>query len=505
MKRTLSTVTLLALAGGAHAQTIDWANPTGGLWSEPGNWSPAGVPDAPGNTARLGLGVPYEVTLGAPGVGIGSLLVPNPDAVLRISGGATLGLSGPMDNTGRVLVEGGALHAAGDVTVSGTGGIWLSDGAMLTAAPGAKFVTELGSRLIGGGTILAPIELHGSLRAEDPATPLILTGAPKRIEGFIFAEDDCRVEIRDTEIDMTGGILTTYFGEVVCADVTIINGTFDIVLDARMTIVGDTTMSGTVTLGKLRVEPGARLTLRDAPQNAGQMIVNPDNASEAAEIRMENPHEFIYGIGQITLAGEGDRARIVGEPFITTASQRIGGVGLIAAPLTCFGQLLPGLGAEQTGTLRASAPIEMAHPGSILRCDIAAPGDADRLESTSTFVAGGSLLLDLAPGLTATDDWSAVVVHAEGGVSGRFFQVLGPISPDPRRVIRARYTPTEVIVGSACLADMNMSGSLDFFDVAEFVTLYNLRVRDADLAAPFNVWNFFDVAAFIDAYTAGCP
>lgn len=41
--------------------------------------------------------------------------------------------------------------------------------------------------------------------------------------------------------------------------------------------------------------------------------------------------------------------------------------------------------------------------------------------------------------------------------------------------------------------------------VAEFVTLYNLRVRDADLAPPLNVWNFFDVPAFIDAYTAGCP
>jgi hypothetical protein len=384
--------------------------------------------------------------------------------------------------------------------------IGLSGGALLTAAPGAGFVTELGSRLTGGGTILAPIDCRGSLRAEDPATPLILTGAPKRIDGFVFVEDDCRVELRDTEIDMTGGNLTTYFGEVVCADVTIINGTFDIVLDdARMTVVGDTTMSGTVTLGKLRVEPGARLRLRDFPQNAGQMIVNPDNDPQPAEIRIENPHEFIDGIGQITLAGEGDRARIVGEPFITTGSQRIAGVGLIAAPLTCFGQLVPGLGTQQTGTLRATAPIEMAANGSILRCDVEGQERADLLESTSTFAAGGSLLVELAPGLTAADDWSAVVVRAEGGLSGRFFQVLGPISPDPRRVIRARYTPTEVIVGSACLADMNMSGSLDFFDVAEFVTLYNLRVRDADLAPPLNVWNFFDVAAFIDAYTAGCP
>ena len=388
--------------------------------------------------------------------------------------------------------------------MSGSGGIWLSNGSVLTADPGARFVTEPGSRLVGGGTVLAPLEVRGSLRAEVPGDPLVLAGAPKQIAGFMFVEDDCTLELRDTQIDMTGGGLTTYFGDVVCDGVTIINGTFDIVLEGRMRITGDTTMSGTLTLGEISVEPGARLTLRDAPQNAGHLVVNPDNAAEPAEIRVENPHEFIYGIGQIPLAAEGDRSRIVGEPFIATGSQRIAGVGRIAAPLTCFGQLIPGVGT-QPGVLHASAPIEMAHPGSMVRINVAGPDNADRIESSSTFAAAGTLLVELPDGLTAADDWSATVVHATGGVTGRFFQVLGPLSPDPRRVVRTRYTPTEVVVGSACLADMDMSGALDFFDLAEFVTLYNLGLRDADLAAPFNVWNFFDVAAYIDAYTAGCP
>lgn len=49
------------------------------------------------------------------------------------------------------------------------------------------------------------------------------------------------------------------------------------------------------------------------------------------------------------------------------------------------------------------------------------------------------------------------------------------------------------------------SGSLDFFDLARFLTFYNESHPAADLAAPFGVRNFFDIAAYISRYAAGCP
>lgn len=47
-------------------------------------------------------------------------------------------------------------------------------------------------------------------------------------------------------------------------------------------------------------------------------------------------------------------------------------------------------------------------------------------------------------------------------------------------------------------------GTLDFFDIAAFISAYNAQHASADFD-PNGQFNFFDVAAFIDAYNAGCP
>ena len=48
-------------------------------------------------------------------------------------------------------------------------------------------------------------------------------------------------------------------------------------------------------------------------------------------------------------------------------------------------------------------------------------------------------------------------------------------------------------------------GSLDFSDVAAFLTAFGANDPAADLAAPFGQWDFSDVAAFLAAFGAGCP
>ncbi len=57
-----------------------------------------------------------------------------------------------------------------------------------------------------------------------------------------------------------------------------------------------------------------------------------------------------------------------------------------------------------------------------------------------------------------------------------------------------------------CPADLaEPFGSLNFFDLAAYLVLYNADDPAADLAAPFGVLNFFDLATYLDAFNAGCP
>jgi lysophospholipase L1-like esterase len=48
-------------------------------------------------------------------------------------------------------------------------------------------------------------------------------------------------------------------------------------------------------------------------------------------------------------------------------------------------------------------------------------------------------------------------------------------------------------------------GTLNFFDLAAYLTLFNAQSPDADLAEPAGVLNFFDLAAYLGAFNAGCP
>ncbi|MFK7884491.1 MAG: FG-GAP-like repeat-containing protein [Phycisphaerales bacterium] len=66
-------------------------------------------------------------------------------------------------------------------------------------------------------------------------------------------------------------------------------------------------------------------------------------------------------------------------------------------------------------------------------------------------------------------------------------------------VYRPRFAET-------CVADLaGPMGVLNFFDVAEYVSLFAAGDAAADLAEPFGTLNFFDVSAYIAAYNAGCP
>jgi len=56
----------------------------------------------------------------------------------------------------------------------------------------------------------------------------------------------------------------------------------------------------------------------------------------------------------------------------------------------------------------------------------------------------------------------------------------------------------------ACPADLNGDGALNFFDVSAFLSAFSAGDPIADFNGDGN-YNFFDVSAFLGAFAAGCP
>ncbi len=57
-----------------------------------------------------------------------------------------------------------------------------------------------------------------------------------------------------------------------------------------------------------------------------------------------------------------------------------------------------------------------------------------------------------------------------------------------------------------CPADLAAPfGTLNFFDIAAYIGLFNAGDPVADFAAPFGALNFFDIVEYINQFNAGCP
>ena len=80
---------------------------------------------------------------------------------------------------------------------------------------------------------------------------------------------------------------------------------------------------------------------------------------------------------------------------------------------------------------------------------------------------------------------------------------LPDVSP---MVMRVESNPDSLRVVVTCEADLaEPYGTLNFFDISTFISLFVSGDPGADFAAPFGTLNFFDVSAFINTFSSGCP
>lgn len=68
------------------------------------------------------------------------------------------------------------------------------------------------------------------------------------------------------------------------------------------------------------------------------------------------------------------------------------------------------------------------------------------------------------------------------------------------------FGPSSTVMDGCNLADLaEPFGELNFFDVSAFLSAFSAQDSAADLAEPQGVFNFFDVSAFLSLYGSGCP
>lgn len=134
-------------------------------------------------------------------------------------------------------------------------------------------------------------------------------------------------------------------------------------------------------------------------------------------------------------------------------------------------------------------------------------------------LVGGGVTIEFRFGVAPTGAWSnfSVVVAAgqgwtRGGVPATEAEIRSVLSSLTELSIRGEYRVgadsaalDNVVFGNPCVADFNVDGSVNFFDISDFIAAYNNSDADADLAMPFGTFNFFDISAYISAYNAGCP
>jgi hypothetical protein len=121
---------------------------------------------------------------------------------------------------------------------------------------------------------------------------------------------------------------------------------------------------------------------------------------------------------------------------------------------------------------------------------------AYRRGARQSFATGASLLFrrsQVDPGYTPPDAGLPDVAIGALGLA----ELIKPGAADA--VCAVPYRP-------ACQADLAAPhGVLDFFDLAAFLGAFSTSNAAADLARPFGQFDFFDVSAYLTAFNAGCP
>ena len=132
-----------------------------------------------------------------------------------------------------------------------------------------------------------------------------------------------------------------------------------------------------------------------------------------------------------------------------------------------------------------------------------APGEFDRLVlgNSDTIDLDGTITMNLDSGYLPLfgDTWDII----DGGTINGQFDVEDMPDAGLGRVYRVVYENDRVYIVLTCDVDFSGDGTLNFFDVSAFLSLFNSQDVRGDLNNDGN-FNFFDISIFLSLFTQAC-
>ena len=405
---------LVALAGSCAGQTCDWNTGTGN-WSNPANWNPQDVPDASTESAHIGIGGVYTVTLNMSPT-IAWVDISNPDTTLHLpavtlalldaagltNSGTVRGyddatIVGNITNHGLFSVRGynqylylhgptvtnhgvfvvnpehsgyyGDLRFVADTTLGGTGYARLDwSSAYLSSAPGVTHTHQPGHAIHGRGQLRARLVNDGVVEADVAGEAMTLNTDPKVNNASMRATGGAILLVENVAIDQTGGgtLLADDGSQVLLDSCTITGGTLDTVGSGYVEHRGSSTLTGVTNLGLLNLRGynlttsinGAGLT------NDGVVVVNWNNSGYTANLYYTQAGA-LDGVGTVTLNnGTAYLGSAADATVAHGASHSIEGAGHLSAAMANAGLVdadragqalyVDGHAKSNTGSMRAS-------------------------------------------------------------------------------------------------------------------------------------------------------
>lgn len=429
------------------------------------------------------------------------------DADIDVSG--YISVSGRLTNSG--TMKGRLASTSEGMVLDGTGEIVLLGGTSNIGYPAETQGIFNGSQhtISGSGMLRSPLVNAGLISADVFGETLEIEGFDVLNSGVIQAISGARVDLEARVEQVAGGeiralgpgsefLLRSPGGAISREFVggTIRTSSGGLIRLADRTVFRDVHVDGDVlfdAFGFMDMEDGVTLD--------GTMIIDPVDVQFFGAGILVDTEEMIQGNGVIRLVRDDSFSILANDAGNVLATFgpgiRIEGLGVIRSNMVTHGTLAPGL---PVGAFNVEAPIVMTSDAT-LEIEVGESGH-DRVMSNSAFLIAGTLDLRFVDGFQPSGFWSRSVLDTPE-INGGFEQIVAPDAP-AGYVTRVYSTGTELLVGQTCLADINLDGAVNFFDVSEFIRLYQEGWSGVDLNGDGTL-NFFDATAFIVGYQQGCP
>ncbi|MBS0197944.1 MAG: hypothetical protein JSR77_14405 [Planctomycetes bacterium] len=344
---------LVASVGTAHGQ-MSW-NGVSGVWSNPFNWTPNNVPDNSGETATIGAGGSYGVTLDG-NFTIGGLTLTNPTGVLNTASGTQLGLTGTLANNSTITINAGGgglgtyLLAATSHAWTGTGSVVLDaspnlDTAQIIWNGGGEQITQASTHTLRGtGSVNTIFVNNGTINADRASRTLQLRNAPKTNNSLMTATNGGTLDVLASVDQSGGGRIDANGGTVRVGGVTITGGDINVLGASPAYTIGNASFIGVTTTGSFGVTNGTQIATYNSLTNNGTITINPESGASGTYLTLGNS-TALGGPGTVVMNASPnlDTAQIIwnggGEVLTQSASHTIRGTGRINVFLTNNGNV----------------------------------------------------------------------------------------------------------------------------------------------------------------------